>query len=407
MEIHLKKPMNHAFLFDNTIPFEQRALRIFSFQYDRNPVFRRFSEMLDVNPENIVSTEDIPMLPVEAFRDAECTCWPGEKHDLVFRSSGTTGMRRSRHPVKDAGLYAESVEKGMSAFYNVDEYIILAYTPGYAENPDSSLVWMLNHLVGLDRSGLSRFLLVEKGMRQVQKKGQAKSERQGQKQGQELNYGNVQEQSRGSGYEQEQKHGYERGQGHKHAQEQGHIHEQGRPPRDLGLNPDEIARITASGKKLMLFGAAFGLIDMAEASPVTLPAGSVIVETGGMKTHRREMGREEMHTKLATAFGLPVENIHSEYGMTELLSQAWMQGDGVFRCPQWMCISVHDPDNPLERLPDGREGLIGITDLANLNSCSFLMTGDAGVRNPDGSFRVLGRMPSGNLRGCNFLLEED
>lgn len=341
--------MNHAFLFDNSIPFEQRALRVFAFQYARNPVFRRFCDTLDVNPANVTSPEHIPLLPVEAFRDAECTCWPGEEHDLIFRSSGTTGMRRSRHPVKDAGLYAKSVEKGMSAFYTMDEYSILAYTPGYAENPDSSLVWMLNHLIGLDRSGMSRFLPVGPG----------------------------------------------------------NIHEQGRPPRYLGLNPDEIARITASGKKLMLFGAAFGLTDMAEASPVTLPSDSIIVETGGMKTHRREMGREEMHTKLATAFGLPAENIHSEYGMTELLSQAWMQGDGVFRCPHWMAISVYDPENPLERLPDGREGLIGITDLANMNSCSFLMTGDAGVRNSDGSFRVLGRMLPGNLRGCNFLLEED
>ncbi|MFU8858791.1 MAG: hypothetical protein ACNA8K_00070 [Cyclonatronaceae bacterium] len=357
--------MNHAFLFDDSIPFEQRALRVFTFQYARNPVFKQFCEVLDVNPENVTSPEDIPMLPVEAFRDAECTCWPGEKHDLVFSSSGTTGMRRSRHPVKDACLYAESVEKGMSAFYTMDEYVILAYTPGYNENPDSSLVWMLNHLIGLDRSGLGRFLPLGKGLRQVQKidQGLSISQKQGQK--------------------------------------------QGSSPRDSGLNHDEIARITASGKKLMLFGAAFGLIDMAEASPVTLPADSIIVETGGMKTHRREMGREEMHTKLATAFGLPVGSIHSEYGMTELLSQAWMQGDGVFRCPHWMRISVHDPDNPLDRLPDGHEGLIGITDLANLNSCSFLMTGDAGVSNPDGSFRVLGRMQPGNLRGCNFLLEED
>ena len=355
--------MNHAFLFDNTIPFEERALRIFSFQYARNPVFRRFCEVLDVNPGNVASPEDIPLLPVEAFRDTVCTCWPGEQHDLIFRSSGTTGMRRSRHPVRDAGLYGESVEKGISAFYTMDEYSILAYTPGYAENPDSSLVWMLNHLIGLDRSGISRFLPLGQGTRHVQKPGhdQAKSHGQG----------------------------------------------QGTPLRDSALNPDELTRITAAGKKLMLFGVAFGLIDMAEASPAALPEGSIIVETGGMKTHRREMGRDEMHTKLATAFSLPPENIHSEYGMTELLSQAWMQGDGVFRCPHWMRVSVHDPDNPLKRLPDGHEGLIGITDLANLNSCSFLMTGDAGVRNPDGSFRVLGRMQPHNLRGCNFLVEED
>ncbi|TVQ16343.1 MAG: hypothetical protein EA364_00355, partial [Balneolaceae bacterium] len=160
--------MNHAFLFHNSITFEERALRVFSFQYTRNPVFRRFCDALDVNPGNVSSPEAIPLLPVEAFRDAECTCWPGEEHDLVFRSSGTTGMKRSRHPVKNMELYAESVTRGMSAFYNLDDYVILACTPGYNNNPDSSLVWMLNYLVGLDESGLSRFLPVGQFQGRVQ-----------------------------------------------------------------------------------------------------------------------------------------------------------------------------------------------------------------------------------------------
>ena len=127
------------------------------------------------------------------------------------------------------------------------------------------------------------------------------------------------------------------------------------------------------------------------------------METGGMKGRRREMPKEEMHAVLCEAFG--VEKIHSEYGMAELTSQAYSKGDGIFRTPPWMRVSVRDFNDPFEQLPAGQRGGINITDLANLHSCAFIETQDAGVVYPDGSFYVLGRIDRSQTRGCNLLVD--
>ncbi|MFW6157622.1 MAG: hypothetical protein ACOC4S_02145, partial [Balneolaceae bacterium] len=158
---------------------------------------------------------------------------------------------------------------------------------------------------------------------------------------------------------------------------------------------------------LILFGAAFGLVQLAERHPQELPGRSIIIETGGMKTHRREMTRRAMHQNLAKGFGTSVKQIHSEYGMTELLSQAYATGGAWFQPVPWMRVRIYNPENPLEPLPAGQEGLIGIIDLANVHSCSFLLTGDRGVLGKKGRFKVLGRWNPKDLRGCNFLVEED
>ena len=121
-----------------------------------------------------------------------------------------------------------------------------------------------------------------------------------------------------------------------------------------------------------------------------------------MKGRRREMVRGELHRELKTAFGLDV--IHSEYGMTELLSQAYSKGDGLFRCPPWMRILIRDPNDPLTLLSAGQSGGINVIDLANLNSCSFIATGDLGKVFEDGSFEVLGRFDHSDIRGCNLLV---
>ena len=140
---------------------------------------------------------------------------------------------------------------------------------------------------------------------------------------------------------------------------------------------------------------------------VSLPSNSIVLETGGMKTHRREISREELHKRLSAGFELDYSRIHSEYGMAELLSQAYATGGSWFRTVPWMRVSIRDPKNPAEALPAGREGLIAITDLANVHSCSFLVTGDGGVMDKNGRFKVLGRWNPRDLRGCNFLIEED
>ncbi|MCH8557714.1 MAG: hypothetical protein LAT84_07830 [Balneolia bacterium] len=310
--------------------------KVFSYQYEKLMPFRVFCNELGISPNKVEKGDAVPLLPVEAFRDAEISSISPEKDMLRFRSSGTTGMKRSAHYVPDPELYRKSLHKGLHTFYPVHEFVILAYTPGYNENPESSLIWMLNELISTDETGLSRFLVP------------------------------------------------------------------GEP-----ISPMALDAIKASNKRILLFGAAFGLIDLAEKFPVSLPSDSIIMETGGMKTHRREMSRDELHKTLASAFTLDPSQVHSEYGMTEMLSQAYADGTGWFRCPGWLKISVRNPQNPLEEVPAGKEGLIGIIDLANVHSCSFILTGDKGVQKEDGRFQVMGRFVPENLRGCNFLIDRD
>jgi phenylacetate-coenzyme A ligase PaaK-like adenylate-forming protein len=158
-----------------------------------------------------------------------------------------------------------------------------------------------------------------------------------------------------------------------------------------------------SGKKCIFLGVSFALLDLAEKFSPDL-AGITVIETGGMKGRRKEITRQELHTALKTGFN--VETIHSEYGMTELLSQAWSKGEGLFFSPPWMKIFIRDPLDPLTLFEEpGRSGGINIIDLANINSCSFLSVGDIGKLHDDGGFEVLGRLDNSEVRGCNLLME--
>lgn len=155
---------------------------------------------------------------------------------------------------------------------------------------------------------------------------------------------------------------------------------------------------------LVLFGAAFGLLTLIESGPWQLPQSARVVETGGMKTHQREITRRELHTRLAEGFGIQEDQVWSEYGMCELLSQAYTQGGPVYMPPPWMRVQVVDPYNPKQILSDGQPGLLAVTDLANIHTVSSILTEDLGVSHGEG-FEVLGRFPGSALRGCNFLLE--
>jgi phenylacetate-coenzyme A ligase PaaK-like adenylate-forming protein len=155
-------------------------------------------------------------------------------------------------------------------------------------------------------------------------------------------------------------------------------------------------------EKTMLFGVTYALLDLCEMD-IELDDNFVVMETGGMKGRRKEMIKEELHQILKEKF--QVSKIHSEYGMTELLSQAYSKGDGIFECPPWMKILIRDPYTPSEYLPEGRTGAINIIDLANLHSCSFIATQDLGKSLGDGKFEILGRMNDAELRGCNLMLD--
>lgn len=155
------------------------------------------------------------------------------------------------------------------------------------------------------------------------------------------------------------------------------------------------------GKKILL-GVSYALWDLAEEQRGALHD-VIVMETGGMKGRREELPREEFHRLLCDAFG--VQSIHSEYGMAELMSQAYSDGNGIFRTPPWMRICVRDLNDPFRLLPNGATGGVNLIDLANLYSCSFLQTQDLGKLYDDGSFRILGRISGSEIRGCNLLVQ--
>ena len=157
-----------------------------------------------------------------------------------------------------------------------------------------------------------------------------------------------------------------------------------------------------SNKKILLLGVSYALLDLVEAQQFNLE-NVIIMETGGMKGRRKEMIREELHAVLSKGFG--VDKIHSEYGMTELLSQGYSKGNGVFNCPPWMKILIRDTEDALTLLPNKKAGGINVIDLANINSCSFIATQDLGKIQSDGSFEVLGRFDNSDIRGCNLLIQ--
>lgn len=171
---------------------------------------------------------------------------------------------------------------------------------------------------------------------------------------------------------------------------------------DYAALAEVLRRSEADGRSTLLLGVTFALLDLAERFPMPLRR-TVVMETGGMKGRRPELVREEVHAVLKRAFGLPA--IHSEYGMTELLSQAWSTGEGLFRCPPWMQVRMREVNDPFAAVPDGRTGGIDVIDLANIASCPFISTQDLGRRHPDGRFEVLGRFDNSDARGCNLLLE--
>ena len=159
--------------------------------------------------------------------------------------------------------------------------------------------------------------------------------------------------------------------------------------------------LNKKNEKVLLIGVSFALLDLIENYQFKLN-NTIIMETGGMKGKRKELIREELHATLKNGFG--VDYIHSEYGMTELLSQAYSSGNGIFKCPSWMKVLVRETEDPLSLLPIGKSGGINVIDLANINSCSFIATQDLGKTFKDGSFEILGRFDNSDIRGCNLLV---
>ncbi len=188
------------------------------------------------------------------------------------------------------------------------------------------------------------------------------------------------------------------------------VRQSGHPDSGFYLNEyDRLAevllRLEKAGQRTLLIGVTFGLLDFAESVQLPPLRNAIVMETGGMKGRRKEMVRQEVHDILSAAFHLG--EIHSEYGMTELLSQAYSPGDGIFNCPPWMEIRLRDESDPLSSYgpsPEGAyTGAVNIIDLANIYSCSFIATDDAARLHPDGSFEILGRLDNSDVRGCSLM----
>lgn len=163
----------------------------------------------------------------------------------------------------------------------------------------------------------------------------------------------------------------------------------------------KLIQLDQTGQNVILIGVTYALLDLVEKHSFQLE-NTIIMETGGMKGKRKEMIREELHQKLCNGFG--VNTIHSEYGMTELLSQAYSLGEGIFECPSWMQILVRDTEDALSYVREGKTGGVNVIDLANINSCSFIATQDLGKKYANGSFEILGRFDHSDIRGCNLMV---
>jgi hypothetical protein len=310
--------------------FTTSALSLFKLQAAENAVFKRYLELLEIDPAGVDSISRIPFLPVEFFKSHRVVTGPGPEV-RVFESSGTTGAQTSRHYLLDEQIYIDSLLSGFRHFFGEpSSWCILALLPSYLERNNSSLVFMMDQLIRMSGHPLGGFYLNNK--------------------------------------------------------------------EELVAN---LIRLEQSGQPTLLVGVSFALLDLAEQHPFPLKH-TRIIETGGMKGRREEITREELHQILKSAFSQ--ERIGSEYGMTELLSQAWSTGDGIFRCPPSMSVSIRDPYNPFRTLPHGKTGGIDIIDLSNRFSCSFIQTQDLGRQHPDGSFEVLGRFDNSEIRGCNLLI---
>lgn len=314
--------------------FERIALALFRYQAVHNPVYAEWVRLQGFDTariEAVRSLDEVPFLPIEAFKTREVRTGTWEP-EATFTSSGTTGQTPSRHDVARLEAYLRNTEAGFAYFYGPpSNYAWLCLLPSYLEREGSSLVAMAQHFVQQSPAGESGFFL--KGL-------------------DELRF--------------------------------------------------RLETLEANGVPTVILGVTFALLDWAESLTKPMPLKhAIIIETGGMKGRRVEPSRSEVHQTLKNAFGL--SQIHSEYGMTELLSQAYSQGEGRFRCPPSMSVVPRDLEAPrLHAALESRCG-INIVDLANADSCAFIATEDAGRVFADGSFEVLGRLEGAELRGCSLM----
>lgn len=336
--------------------FEPLALAIFQYQLTYNPLYREYVSHLPIRTELVKSLHQIPFMPIAFFK--QHTILTGNLSPAVtFASSGTTSQQASHHLVADPDLY-ENVSRRIfeDAYGPLENIPILALLPSYLERNNSSLVYMVQRFIACGRPG---------------------------------NH---------SGF---------------------YLNNLNELTAKLQVLTKALAKNNPSGK-ILLIGVTFGLLDWAESERDLTFLGQypnlIVMETGGMKGRRQELLREEVHAILKQQLG--VSTIHSEYGMTELLSQAYSPGEGIFYPGATMRVLLRDINDPFTMFPrpnvpsasrdtgERRTGGINVVDLANLDSCSFIETQDLGqyVADEPNAFRVIGRFDNSDVRGCNLMV---
>ena len=305
--------------------FERCALELFRFQAEHTAPYRRYVELLGVEPAHVERLEDIPFLPIELFKTTDVYCG-SEPAEMIFTSSNTGSTVASRHLVASLDAYRKTFIEAFRRFYGEPQkWSIYGLLPSYLEREGSSLVYMVDTLI--KECGSGGFYLYD----------------------------------------------YER----------------------------LIVDMEADPKPKILLGVSYALWDLAEQYAPKL-RDTIVMETGGMKGRRQELTKSELHAILCRGFG--IEHIDSEYGMAELMSQAYSSGNGIFRTPEWMRVMVRDINDPFDHSPAGSRGGIDIIDLANISSCAFIQTQDMGRLYEDGSFQIEGRIAGSDIRGCNLLV---
>lgn len=314
----------------NSEAFATHALALFRFQYENNTVYRSYCDLINTNPVEVKTIEEIPFLPIQFFKTHKIYS-PNHPPVNYFESSGTTGQIRSKHYIGDFQAYHQSFEKGFELFYGpIKDYALLALLPSYLERDNASLVYMANTLIKKTKHPLSGFYLNE--------------------------------------WEQLK---------------------------------NTLDRLEGKKQKTILLGVSFALLEVAEKFDWNLNH-TIIMETGGMKGMQKEWVKSAFHKYLSEHF--KVSAIHAEYGMTELLSQAYSKGKGLFYCPPWMKVLVRATEDPFELIGTEKTGGINIIDLANIDSCAFIATEDLGIVYSDGSFEIQGRFDQAEVRGCNLMV---
>nr|MBS0037094.1 acyl transferase [Saprospiraceae bacterium] len=311
--------------------FNECALKVFNFQSRYNPLYVEFIELLQANLSVIDHYSKIPCMPVDFFkhRIIKAGKW-NEK--MVFKSSGTTGQKRSHHYVNSPKWYSEVCVNTFESIYGpMEDYQWIGLLPNYIQQKDSSLVYMVSEFI--NRSENSKCCGLFSGIDESFKK--------------------------------------------------------------------VLNCAVESDKKTVLIGVSFALLDLAEIRECLLTDNFIVMETGGMKGRRREMTRLELHRTLSESLGL--DRIHSEYGMTEIFSQAYSEGNGLFSPGPLMRVITREINDPLSLEKMGKAGGINIIDLANYDTLPFISTMDIGVLRENNQFEVMGRLDGSEMRGCNLM----